>query len=412
MRKNGRNVLAQFKQVGHRLLFSPEAKVKIKSSLPIVAVIVFVSISFIFAWFRDPVGGGLGWSDQAAYIDMTKDIVNGNPLYLHFSVGYSLLAVPLHAVGIDNPFRIISYVLLLGSALFCYVAVRRMLGVGYGLLFIALLFFWDFQVRTFNYSMELFAVPWNNQVFYFVVAYSFWAIVDAWQRRYRKGRTPLFAILVGLSVVTRPESVLFVLPLLVAYLVKIRPARKTIFISASLCLLMLAPQAIANNFEDRNLKPDRTVDSALSEYFHLALLKRNTWEVLIDSRHYGNPSPPQYATNVHEDNYQLGGPDPRRESVLRTSWWLWMAPFGIILLLASRRVSWGVKIFMLSVITMLLFYLSGANMSGHKLQFHCIRYIAPAFIGLNFSVVYVLYWLAKRANTLRLRRAPHHAAKP
>jgi len=50
----------------------------------------------------------------------------------------------------------------------------------------------------------------------------------------------------------------------------------------------------------------------------------------------------------------------------------------------------------------LLFYLSGANMSSHKLQFHCIRYITPSFIVLNFAVIWALKTGFEKVGATRL----------
>jgi hypothetical protein len=48
-----------------------------------------------------------------------------------------------------------------------------------------------------------------------------------------------------------------------------------------------------------------------------------------------------------------------------------------------------VKVFI--VVSLGLAILSGGeNMSIYKLKFHCLRYIAPSFIALNFGTAYLL----------------------
>ncbi|HRJ05930.1 MAG TPA: hypothetical protein PK096_01250 [Candidatus Saccharibacteria bacterium] len=364
-------------------------------------LILYVTVSFIYAWNIDQSRpGSYTWADQREYLIAAQAIVNGTPLNLHFSVGYPLLAVIPLVIGLANPFMAVTYVLLLASLLFCYYAARNLVGSFWALCFGALLFYWDFQMRSFNFSMELFAVPWNNQVLFFALAYAFWMLSRLPLKNVSLWDSVAFGAVAGLTVIARQEAVLFVVPLLFTWIFLTKAPKKTIALTIAAFLVLLVPQVVAKQFENKDA--DRTYGSALSEYFHPGVLKRNIWEVMIDSRHYGNPQPPIYVTNEHRDVYKLGGPDPRRESVLQTSWWLWIAPVGIALLLFSRKVGIGVKVFIGVGLMVLLFYLSGANMSSHKLQFHCIRYITPSFIVLNFAVIWALKTGFEKVGATRL----------
>jgi hypothetical protein len=50
----------------------------------------------------------------------------------------------------------------------------------------------------------------------------------------------------------------------------------------------------------------------------------------------------------------------------------------------------GLKLFTGVSLFLMIFYLSGINMSVQKLAFHCLRYISPSFIILNLAVVVVI----------------------
>ncbi len=125
---------------------------------------------------------------------------------------------------------------------------------------------------------------------------------------------------------------------------------------------------------------DSSYSQTAKNYFSFSQLKKNVWETLIDSKHYGEEG-------------------VARPALLQVAPWLWLAPIGMLIMLLSTRYPLGIKLFVIISSLLIIFYLSGANMSAQKLQFHCLRYISPGFIVLNLGVVVLVreIWLLSAA---------------
>lgn len=368
--------------------------------LPIVIVISLATVSFAYAWYLDPSkpDGGIGWADQDTYRVTAEKLSKGTVLSaqdLHFSIGYSLLAAAVpHLFGKD-PFMYVSYTLFISSVLLCYFAGKKLFGVKWTFVFLLLLFWWDGVAKTFNYASELFAVPWNNQVLFFTFAFYLWLFVC------RVSKDPSWKLIISIGLVsgytflTREESILFAIPAVVAFLWLTRADWKKWIAAIVIIFLCFMPQIITKATVLGNVTDsgkDQPYSSITKQYFQLSLLQRNSWEVLINPSHYGPTAyVPAGAPSGQEKLFERGGPNPGRKSVLQAAPWLWLAPVGFVVILAYRRYPDGLKIFVLISAFLLMFYLSGVNMSGQKLKFHAIRYITPGFIALNLATTVALY---------------------
>ena len=361
-------------------------------------VLIALTVSFIYGWYYDdskPVSGR-GWADQSLYIQVTEKLAQGQlpeSSELHYAIGYSTLGVVGYWVNSMDPFFVVSMVLLLVSAIFCFIAAKRLIGKWWALLFSVMLFAWDGVARTFNFSSELFAIPWNNQVIFLLFSYYFWLLTTKIKTK------PSYKIIIatgfvsGLAILTREEAVLFVAPALLTYLLLTRADWKRWLVIGSVVVLCFIPQvwvkfAVNGQFSSGR---DTSYEETSGRYLQPRLLYRNVWEVLVDSQHFGNPNGiTNMLTPTDEDLYKVGGPDPLREALLQAAPWLWISPIGIILLLTRKKYGVGIKVFTILTVLLMTFYLSGVNMSGQKLKFHTLRYISASFILLNLGTVLVI----------------------
>lgn len=351
---------------------------KIKRWLPILAVVLGVTASFLYGWYIDDSKprAGTGWADQGLYTTVTDRLAHTmlpTPGQLHFSIGYSTLGIVGKFFFANDPFVLVSFSLLMASAVFCFLAVKHLFGTLWSLAFCALLFYWDGAARSFHYSADLFAVPWNNQVLFFAMAFFFWLLITRSQKSASRLLLIVLGLITGLCLITREESILFTLPLATGFLWLTKSNWKQYLLVGGIVGLCFLPQAAVKASVLGSLAEsghDTGYSQTAGKYFQPRNLYRNTWETLIDSKHFNEPQ----AT---------------RGALLKAAPWLWLSPIGLGFILFTKRYGGGLKLFTIVSCFLIIFYLSGSNMSAQKLQFHCLRYISPGFITLNFAVLVV-----------------------
>lgn len=344
---------------------------------PLIIVVTYITGLFVYGWFFDSSHprGGSGWADQSLYRAVTERFINGDlpkPGQLHYAVGYSLIGVIGSLLVPSYPFLAVSYALLMGSAVLCYLAAKKLIGVRWSLIFIFLLFFFYSGASSIQHAPELFFVPWNNQVLFFAFAFYFWILSTRAQENFHLGwKLPVIASgVAGITISTREESLFFIIPLLLTYLFLSKQRLKIWLICLCVLSLLFLPQAITKHAVLGSVLKTggtRTYSQTKGEYLRPDLLIRNTKETIVDSKNNGG-----------------------RPALLQAAPWLIISPIGMGILLLGKKWPLGVKVFTVVSVGLLMFYLSGANMSAHKLKFNCLRYIAPSFIILNFATVVVL----------------------
>jgi hypothetical protein len=370
---------------------------------PMFLILTALSVSFLYGWFHDPsiLSARSKWADQVLYTDTANRLAEGmlpTPDQLHFTVGYPLLGVVGGFIVKSDPFLFISWGLLLGSAIFSFLAVRRLFGTTWAALFSILLFYWDGEARTFHAASELFAIPWNNQVLFFTMAFFFWLFVTKLKRRPSIKLVTVVGAVAGLSFLTREESVLFVIPMVAAFLFLAKATWRIWLLGFAVIGLSFLPQLIIKQQVAgsplASTHDDSYKETLTDKYFRLDKLYSNTREVIVDSDHYSST-----ATN--------------RDALLQAAPWLWLAPIGFLLLFLGKYPL-GAKIFVVVSLGLVLFYLAGSNMSAQKLSFHCLRYISPGFLALNFGVIIVLrsIWMSLYNNPQDMRNKIKKTLQP
>src|SRR5262245_53105811 len=99
---------------------------------PILIVAIAVSASFIFGWYFDtshPMPKKR-WEISHRYTAVAKAFAHGDlpkAQYMHYTSGYPLLGAVGYHIYPSDPFSFVAYGLLLGSAIFCFLAVRQLL---------------------------------------------------------------------------------------------------------------------------------------------------------------------------------------------------------------------------------------------------------------------------------------------
>jgi hypothetical protein len=346
---------------------------------PLSIMLILLFASFIYGWFYDDSipQSGEGWKDQGSYSVVTQRFVDGElpgGKELHFTIGYSILGMVGYIVLKTDPFMIVSLSLLLASAVFCFLAVRHMFGsMWWSVTFMGLLFLWDGVSRSFHFASELFAVPWNNQVLFFTIAYYLWLYVTKLNKPASWRLVVISSAISGFSFLTREETILFVIPAMTAFIVLSKSGIKKLGVSYLIIVGLYIPQLIIKLLALGSVTSSGRSDGygdVRSHYFRFDLLYRNIWETLINSSHFNTPG-------------------VNRQALFQAAPWLWLGPVGMGIILFSKKFSIGIKVFILISLTIMVFYLSGANMSAHKLSFHCLRYISSSFIALNLGVIVV-----------------------
>ncbi len=380
--KNTQRIQNYFKRVKQDYL-----NVKfVKKWSALFMVLGILSISFMYGWYFDnsKPHAGRGWADQNLYTEVARTFASGElpkPGQLHFPVGYSLLGAPGALILSADPFVFLSYLLLMASAIFCYLAVKYLFGRNWAVIFCLLLFAWDGVARSMHFSSDLFTVPWNNQILFFAFSFFFWLLTTKTKNKPSPVILTASALVAGVSFATREESILFVIPLLAGYLLITKSDWKQWAIAFLIMFSCFIPQIIVKTAVLDSITKsghDAGYSQTAGKYFRPEKLYRNTLEVIIDSKHFAEPQ----AT---------------RKALLQEIPWLWISPIGVGIILFGKRYSTGLKFYVVVSIALALFYLSGSNMSAQKLQFHCLRYISPSFIVLNLGVLIVARELFNRA---------------
>lgn len=164
------------------------------------------------------------------------------------------------------------------------------------------------------------------------------------------------------------------IPFVTAYVVLAKATLKQWFLLASLFAITIVPYALVrlSLLGAINASGNEAgYASTASNYFQISKIRTNIWGTILNSRHYR--------------------PDIRRQALLQAAPWLVAAPIGVLIAFFKKRHSLGLCIFFCISAALALFYLSGYNMSDWKLQYHCLRYISPAFIALNLGLLIVVY---------------------
>jgi hypothetical protein len=350
----------------------------------------FLVGSFIYGWYLDPSTAGAeeGWADQSLYTNAAASLAQGDlpkPGALHYQMLYPLMGAVGFLVLPSDPFMPVSLSLLLGSAAFIFLAARRLLGWGGALTLVALVFAWDLHGRTFNFPSELFVIPWNNQVVFFSLAYFFWLLATKTAKSVNSVSPWIYlssGLVTGVTIGSREEAALFLIQLLAYFLIKSQAGLRMWALTLGAVFAGYLPHLIIKTLvlgDVMNTGRQRSYVEALSSYVSWDRLSNNVLDVVVNSS----------ARGVEAD----------RLALLQAAPWLWLSPLGLAFYIADRNQNKSVKAFLIVSVALFFFYLAGENMSLEKLKFHCIRYLSPALICLNFAVVYLLVSGSRRIKT-------------
>ena len=361
-----------------------------------VLLFLAVSASFFYGWIYDSSKprGGMGAFDQTTYTKTAEIIASFQfpqkshyrdgfrfrlPNILHYQVGYPLLGALGYYVLPADPFLPISYLLLLGSFFFLFFAGRNIFSTPFMLLFLVLVFLWDLNTKTFYHPSELFNMPWNNQVTFFIFCYYFWLFCCFEEKGISNRLWIITALVSGYSVATREENIFFVIPLAISLLIANKCNYRVwliffgFFIIGYLPQLIVKYQVLGNVNASGRMHRGKHLSyvALLSDYLSLDRLWVNSIDVLFNS-------------SVRKLE------DVRRLSILQSSPWLWLTPPAVFYFFIKQKRNNLLRIFILVSLSLFLFYLAGPNMSAQKLKYHCIRYVIPSFIAFNFVIVYMI----------------------
>jgi hypothetical protein len=348
--------------------------------LVLLILLLVITASFSYGWFFDASvpRSGRGWSDQGLYTTLAQRLASGQlpqPGHMHYQLGYPLLGAAASRIIPNDPFMPVSFALLAVTAALCFRAARQHLSLWAAVMFVALLFYWDGEGRTFNHAAELFLVPWNNQVLIFAFAFFFWILSRPPVTPLNFSTLAVAGLVTGFTIGTREEAAVFVLPLVVAVLALNRAPPRHWLLVFAIALIAFAPHAAIKTLvlgsPLASGRPSASYGDLAARYLSAARLADNLRDVIYNSSLSGLP-------NID------------RQALLQSSPWLWVSPVGVVAYLFGHRSSLPTKFYIFVSLGLLAFYLAGENMSAQKLQFHCLRYITPSFIALNFAVAYLI----------------------
>lgn len=349
-----------------------------KSNWQFVVVLVLMTVSFLYGWYFDRTfpHAGKGMTDQALYRGILEQLKNGNlpsSGQLHYTIGYSLLGLLPSFLLPQDPFVIVSYLLLLGTIVFAFLSVKKLLGSYWALAFTLLLIYWPGSARSLVFLPEVFAIPWNNQALIFCFAYFLWLLTNKISSPASWRLILISAFIAGYTFLVREEAILFVLPLMGSFLYLTKANLKKWVVAGLIIILCFTPQLLIKQYvlgsitsSGRITKRGGTLgySQIKDRYLQPELLSRNVKQTIVDSNGVGN-----------------------RLSLLQAAPWLILGFVGSTIIIFSKKYPRGLKYFVLVSGGLGVFYLSGDNMSAVKLQFHCLRYISPAFLALNLGVI-------------------------
>ena len=362
-----------------------------KKNLPrylfLAVLFLCISASFFYGWFFDDShSGGKRWADQSAYRKTAVLFAHFKlPKRLQYQVGYPLLGAAGYYITPRSPFMPVSYILLLSSFFLLYYGAKEKFNIFFLLLFLLMVFFWNLETIKLNYPSEIFHIPWNNQMIFFIFCYYFW-LFNFWEdKEIPIGLYIITALLSGYSIATREETILFIAPLAISFLVLKKCSYRIYILFFGVLAIGYLPQlavkykVLGNILDTGRMDESRGVSyiSKLIDYFSLEHLTTNSIDVLVNS-------------SIREVNH--GG----RLSILQSNPWFWLTPVGIFYFLKKKNEKTTIKVFVLISLVLLVFYLAGGNMGAYKLRFFCIRYVIPSYIAFNFVIIFLLQYLYDR----------------
>jgi len=372
----------------------------------ICLVIIISSVLFYYGYFIDaskPVSG-LGWADQSYYLKVAKKIANGEELIqsdFHYQINYSLFGSFFIIMGLDHPFAAVSFIFLIFSVIFLYLGARFLFDVKLTLLFLLLIFYFSGDVRLLDSATKIFFVPWNNQVIFFAVSVFYFLfmkkafsnackLASDWRGNFKL----LFFVIpfiTGFTVGAREESAILLIPLIIYIYRSYKAPLKWQFMGFAIILIAYSPNLyfkyMVFNELFINVRPG---DGAKSYYDKLLAYNDGL----------------RFIQNLQGliFNSSLTGEDPAgRLALLQSNPFFYLSLPGIIVLLVhayqglkglgNHGCKMIICVYLISVVLMAIFYLSGENMSVYKLRFHCLRYISFVWIPLSFFVVYLILFI-------------------
>ena len=231
----------------------------------------------------------------------------------------------------------------------------------------------------------------------FIFCYYFW-LYNYWEdKEVPIGLFIITALLSGYAFATREETILFIVPLAISFLIVKKCNFKIYILFFSILAIGYLPQLIVKykvlgsilDTGRDNYKDGIGYISRLTTYHSIERLSANTIDVLFNSE-----------LSKRENTGRL--------SILQSSPWLWLTPLGVVYFFIKKDEEPLMKVFILVSIAFLLFYLAGKNMSAHKLKYHCIRYVIPSYIAFDFAIVYLFQVIYRQCwnivkNRLQLR---------
>jgi hypothetical protein len=365
-----------------------------RDNVVLTLLMVALSASFYYGWFVDTSHGlgGAGWADQTSYTRAAIRLAHWHlptQVQMHYPAVYPILGALGSLVSRGDPFWIVSYLLLIGSAILLYRGARTMLNPAFAALFLILLFVWEGHARTLSYTSEVFAVPWNNQVLFFAFAFFFWLYTVRASKPLDTRMAVVIGAVVGLVAMTREESVLFCVPLAAFYLWWCSAPMRTWVNTAIATFVAALPGLVIKWIVLGSIfATGRDGDYTGQGYFSFGRIWQNLLGTIVNS--------------------DFAPKDYNRISLFEAQPWLWLAPIGLVIFFVSRRFSLLAKFYMFMSLVLILFYLSGGNVTAARLRYHCLRYMSPAYIALTLAAVMVPYqlWIlfrgrGERASTLR-----------
>ena len=358
-----------------------------KYFVPIILFFI-ISTSFFYGWILDSTKpqGGKGWADQTLYTRTAITFAHYElPKKIHYQVGYPLLGALGYYISPDDPFMPISYILLVSSFFLLYFGANNKFKTPFLLLFLLMVFYWDLHARSLHYPSELFFIPWNNQVVFFIFCYYFWLFNYCEDKRIPIWFIIITAFLSGYSIATREEIIFFILPLAISFLVVKKCNYKIFILFFGFFFIGYLPQLFIKYKVLGDIlstgREDETKGvgyiSKLVTYFSLKDLLFNSIDIVFDSSI-------RKLENI------------RRSSILQSNPWLWLTPFGIFYTFYKKDEKNMIRVYTIISLCLFLFYLAGENMSAHKLKYHCIRYITPSYIAFNFVIVSLFQFLYEK----------------
>lgn len=348
-------------------------------------LVILLSASFYHGWYLDdskPISG-TGWADQTLYRSVADKLAGGIPLSkgdFHYQMGYPILGSIALLLGFEDPFAVVSYCLLLLSGLFLLFGALKHFRPVFVALFLTMVFIRLGDVRKLDYAAEVFMLPWNNQFLFFALSVYFYAYSADTNFRHKGAFLIFIGLVTGWTIGTREESAIFLLPLLFIYFLKVSASRIQILTTLVTVFAAYSPNLVIKYHTFGVLFDNvRPTDHGagyvekLATYLDFDRFRANFFDVLVNSSH-------------------SEGDNAGRLAILQANSWFYLSLIGLPLMLYSPKNKRYILVYLGIVLSLLVFYMAGENMSLQKLRFHCLRYVSPAWIALSFLATYAVSW--------------------